>query len=92
MWRTEEICLLDKLCSRTHCWVIGHKLSLNKSHAFEFFLKTEAHVKQGYTLFENVVTSGSQEINLEFPLGAKVQYLLIWFCAHCDFAEHIMFE
>lgn len=41
------------------------------------FLKTEAHIKQGYTLFENIVTSDSQEINLEFPLGAKVQYLLI---------------
>lgn len=45
------------------------------------FLKTEAHIKQGYTLFKNIVTSGSQEINLEFhkelTLGAKVQYLLI---------------
>ena len=73
----EEICLLDKLCSHTHIAELLVTNSILLSHMHLNFFETEAHIKQGYTLFENAVTSGSQEINLEFPLGAKVQFLLI---------------
>lgn len=52
---------------------------MNQQYRLNKVSSKQKHTKQGYywSADKNAVTRGSQEPNSVFPLGAKIQYLLI---------------
>lgn len=89
----EKVLVLDKLCSVMNYSAIDHEFNGNEPtlHIKQGILK-QKHTENKVIYFsvdENVITSGSQELNPLCLLGAMIQYWLIQ-CSgfiECNYCE-----